>query len=119
MSQVLVAVSVHDGVEDGAGHSDQVTADEDGDHGLAVHALRIIKVYLFHPQLELLVPCFKEKVIPNNDISNISRSDKTRFVDLENEGFSISSDMKKEFSPWLLSPSSQGRQSAIDAHKIV
>ena len=40
MSQVLVAVAVHDGVEDGAGHPDQVAADVDGDHRLAVHALR-------------------------------------------------------------------------------
>ena len=39
MSQVLVAVAVHDGVEDGAGHPDQVAADVDGDHRLAVHAL--------------------------------------------------------------------------------
>ena len=40
MSQVLVAVAVHDGVEDGAGHPDQVAADVDRDHSLAVHALR-------------------------------------------------------------------------------
>ena len=39
VSQVLVAVAVHDGVEDGAGHPDQVAADVDGDHRLAVHAL--------------------------------------------------------------------------------
>ena len=40
VSQVLVAVAVHDGVEDGAGHPDQVAADVDRDHSLAVHALR-------------------------------------------------------------------------------
>ena len=37
---MLVAVAVHDGVEDGAGHADQVAADEDRDHRLAVHSLK-------------------------------------------------------------------------------
>ena len=40
MAELLVAVAVHDGVEDGAGHAHQVAADEQLDHRLAVHALR-------------------------------------------------------------------------------
>ena len=40
MAELFVAVAVHDGVEDGAGHAHQVAADEQLDHRLAVHALR-------------------------------------------------------------------------------
>ena len=51
MAEVLVAVAVHDGVEDGAGHADQVTADVDRDHRLAVHALSTKDCVFVAPRL--------------------------------------------------------------------